>query len=48
MNIINQIQNNIKQWNHYLNCLQNQTPTITIRWDKHNNVYGRFFTIFHP
>ncbi len=27
MNIINEIQNNIKQWNHGLNCLQNQTPT---------------------
>jgi len=27
MNIMNEIQNNIKQWNHGLNCLQNQTPT---------------------
>jgi hypothetical protein len=27
MNIMNEIQNNIKQWNHGWNYLQNQTPT---------------------
>jgi hypothetical protein len=30
MNIINEIQNNTKQWNHDLNHLQNQTLTETI------------------
>jgi hypothetical protein len=43
MNIINEIQNNTKQWNHDLNCSQNQTPTESITKLSNNNcIYWKF------
>jgi len=37
MNIINEIQNNTKQWNCDLNCSQNQTPIESSTKISNNN-----------
>jgi hypothetical protein len=44
MNIINQIQNNTKQWNRDLNCSQNQTPTkSTTKISNNNHIHWEVF-----
>jgi hypothetical protein len=47
MNIINEIQNNTKQWNRDLNCPQNQTPTeSTTKISNNNHIHWEVFNGF--